>query len=278
MSEPADWARSALARALRPLVRLGLALGLKYGDLDQLLRGLLLDEARRLARERGNGRPNVSQLSVTTGLHRKEVTARVRAEADPLPVTDQSAASRVFTRWLQHASLNPAFRRLPRLAPPGELSFESLAREASRGDVHHRAVLDELVRLGLAQDEAGEVVLCAEAFVPDRDRQSMLAFLGDNSRDHLLAAVANTLGQSPPFLERAVFADGIDLPAAQAVQQLARDEWVGLHHKLVGALTDAVQAPGDHKNLRMRVGVYTYFEPLPDERPDAQAAPEQDAD
>jgi hypothetical protein len=79
-----------------------------------------------------------------------------------------------------------------------------VARQGSRGNLHHRAILDELVRLDMADEDDGYVELKAAAFVPAQDLQTMLAFLGDNSRDHLLAAVSNILGERPPMLERSV--------------------------------------------------------------------------
>src|SRR5207244_526478 len=70
-----------------------------------LLRQLLADEASRLWKINGVSRPNVSQLSVTTGLNRKDVSQRVRVSVDgALSSTEASAAVRVFTYWLQMAA------------------------------------------------------------------------------------------------------------------------------------------------------------------------------
>ena len=81
----------------------------------------------------------------------------------------------------------------------GGPSFESLARRASRGNVHHLAILDELVRLNMVAEVDGRAELAAAGFVPSGGLKEMLAFLGDNTRDHLLAAVSNTLGASAPL-------------------------------------------------------------------------------
>src|ERR1700741_2556114 len=71
------WAQAACARVMRPVIRLALAMGLKHSHVDELLRDLLLDEAQRLWRAQGVKEPNISQLSITTGLNRKAVTAKV---------------------------------------------------------------------------------------------------------------------------------------------------------------------------------------------------------
>ena len=61
----------------------------------------------------------------------------------------------------------------------------------------------------MATEIDGRAELDASAFVPSNDLKEMLAFLGDNTRDHLLAGVSNTLGAKPPLLERSVFVGGI---------------------------------------------------------------------
>src|SRR5690349_17484279 len=175
MQDRLSWAQAACARVMRPLVRLALGMGLKHPHLESMLRDLLLDEATRLWQRQGVGTPNISQLAVTTGLNRKDVTARVRRPADPLPHTELSAAAKTFTRWLQLAGEDPALATLPVAANGQGLSFEDVAREASRGDVHHRAVLDELMRLGMCtRVDATRVELTAEGFVPASDLQGTL--------------------------------------------------------------------------------------------------------
>lgn len=260
MQDRLTWAQAACARVMRPLVRLALGMGLKHPHLESMLRDLLLEEARRLWRRQGVAEPNISQLAVTTGLNRKDVTARVRRPADPLPHTELSAAAKTFTRWLQLASQDPALLRLPLAAgAAGTPSFEDVAREASRGDVHHRAVLDELIRLGMcARVDGTNVELTAEGFVPTADLQSTLAFLGDNLRDHASTAVSNALGEAPLLLERAVFAEGLAESDCDAIHQWMRQRWSALHRELVSQLTEAIARSGARGSRRLRVGIYLY--------------------
>jgi hypothetical protein len=259
MQDRLSWAQAACARVMRPLVRLALGMGLKHPHLEGMLRDLLLDEATRLWQRQGVTAPNISQLAVTTGLNRKDVTARVRRPADPLPHTELSAAAKTFTRWLQLSSEDPALSTLPVAANGHGLSFEDVAREASRGDVHHRAVLDELMRLGMCtRVDATRVELTAEGFVPTTDLQGTLAFLGDNLRDHASAAVSNALAEGPLLLERAVYAEGLTESDCDAVHQWMRQRWNGLHRELVGQLTEAIARSGAQGNRRLRIGVYVW--------------------
>ncbi len=254
-----DGVLAACARVLRPLVRLALHMGVKHVQLDLLLRRLLVEEARRTWREQGV-EANISQLSVTTGLNRKAVTLLVRDAVERLPQSEMSAPAKTLTLWLRICTDDPARRRLPIVAESGQPSFESVAHEATRGNVHHRAVLDELQRLGMATEHDGTVELNVDGFVPAQDQRGMLAFLGDNARDHLLAAVSNTIGGQPPFLERAVFAKGISAEDCERIHQLTRARWNALNHELTHELTKAFTAAPDSAVGRMRIGIYAYYE------------------
>jgi hypothetical protein len=271
MEQRLDWALSACARILRPVVRLALAMGVKHPHLEELLRDLLLEEAQRSWRSQGVPRPNLSQLSVTTGLNRKVVTAKIRATVDPLPHTELSAAAKTFTLWLQMLTQDASFRRLPVTAGNAAPSFEAVARMSSRGNVHHRTILDELIRLNMVSEADGMAELTTDGFVPVEDLQSMLAFLGDNGRDHLLAAVSNTLGEQPRMLERAVYGRGLALEDCEQIHQLVRERWSALHHELSQEMMQAVERAPSGAKGRIRVGIYTYYEDEgapPPERPD----------
>ncbi len=274
MEHQLDWALAACARILRPVVRLALAMGVKHPHLEVLLRDVLLEEAARSWRLQGVAKPNISQLSVTTGLNRKAVTAKVRETTDTLPHTELSAAAKTFTLWLQMVSENQALQRLPITAEgEDEPSFENVARLGSRGNVHHRTILDELVRLNMVAEQDGCAELKVDGFVPVDDLQSMLAFLGDNGRDHLLAAVANTLGEQPRMLERAVFARGLTAEDCEKIHQLVRERWSVLHLELTGQMTRAVKRAPMGAKGRIRVGIYTYYEDESASQTAAAAAP-----
>jgi hypothetical protein len=254
------WVLGACERVLRPLVRLALAFGVKHAQLEEVLRDVLLDEARRAWIEKGT-EPNISQLSVTTGLNRKVVTSRVRDATTSLPQTEMSAEARTLTLWLQMFADDPAHRALPIVSGDGPApSFEAVARRASRGNVHHRVILDELIRLNMAIERDGMTELAVAGFVPASDLKGMLSFLGDNARDHLLAGVSNTLGAKPPLLERSVFASGISLEECERVHRLARERWGDIHDELTREMRRAYEAADKGDSGRIRVGIYTYYE------------------
>ena len=216
--------------------------------------------------------PNEPGSSLLAGLNRKAVTAMAREVEDSLPHTEMSAAAKTLTLWMQLVAGDPAYRSLPIRGEGRSPTFESVARQASRGNVHHRTILDELVRLNMAIERDARAELNATAFVPANDLRGMLAFLGDNTRDHLLAGVANTLGLERPLLERSVFAAGISLEDCERIHQLVRKRWGGLHHELTQEMTRAFEAAEETASGRIRVGIYTYYEDGDVAQGDAPAA------
>ena len=272
MHDRIAWTLAACARIMRPMVRLALAFGAKHPQLEALLRDLLLDEARRQLLAGGVSKPNISQLAVATGINRKDVTARVRVAESPLPSRAISPATQVYTAWLQLVSRDAAKQNLPiRLSAHGD-SFESLARDASKGNLHHRTVLDELVRLGMVTEHDETVALNPDGFVPAQDLEAMLEFLGGNTADHLHAAVSNTLGHTPRLLERAVFADGLTVADCARLHATLHQRWESIHHEMVDEMSAAVDHAGAAGNQRMKVGIYVYYEDS--ESPESPASQE----
>ena len=249
----------ACRRVLRPVIRLALSLGLKHSHLQSLLAEMLLEEGTRLWREQAV-EPNISQLSVTTGLNRKAITLRVRAPAPPVTPAEMSAAAKTITLWVQLREDDAALESLPISASDDSLTFEVIARRASRGNLHHRVILEELIRLDLVKVLDSRAILKASAFVPRADLGSMLVVLGDNAHDHLAAAVSNVLQDNPPMLERAIYARGLTHEDCEAIQALVRTRWSVLHRELAATMTRAVDVGGDDKRARIRVGIYAFTE------------------
>lgn len=149
---------AACGRILQPVIRLALALGLKHMHLQRLLTILPLDEGRQIWRAQGVD-PNINQLSVTTALNRKAITARTHEPDVSVAQPELAAAAKTLTLWVQLQDDDASLARLPVAADSAMLSFEMVARQDSRGNLHHRAILDELLRLDLVQETDDHVVL-----------------------------------------------------------------------------------------------------------------------
>lgn len=276
MSPPADGRPSdaVLQRALRllaPLVRLLLRHGVDHTRFASALKRVFIDEARRELARLGQ-KPTHTAVSLLTGLQRKDVRRLVETPPD-VPVGKAAVPTlpmQALARWTTDPRFTDADglpRSLPvRTGDAAAPSFESLAREVSK-DVHAPALLDELVRLGLAQVEAGEARLLSEAFVPTREFSQMLDAMSRNTADHLNAAVANVIEVQPRFLEYSLVADELRPESVEALHALARRQWRLDYRKAVLAATELVERDkavgyADAPEMRVRYGVYFYAEPV----------------
>jgi hypothetical protein len=255
----------ALERVLAPLAGLCMAHGISYQAAAELLKHAYVDAARA-AQPGGAGKRDVSRVSTTTGLTRREVT-RITQDAVAPMVLRPSPATQIFTRWLGNKRLHDKRGRPRPLKRQGPApSFESLARSVTR-DVHPRSLLEELCRLGLARvnTRTDSVVLLRNAFVPSDDKSRMFGFLGNNVGDHLAAAVSNVLAQGRPHLEQAIFADELSETSLAKVHKLVGAQWKALLTALVPAVQALIEADrkaGRPADRRLRVGLYSYHAPM----------------
>ena len=256
----------ALAGLMASVAQLGVAQGLPYAAVEEMLRLAFVQAAARAHPGLPEHR-KVSRISTTTGINRREVTRLVAQQARPEAAPrSRSLPSEVFAHWRTQSPYRGADGEpvtLPRLgAAP---SFETLAQAVTR-DVHPRSLLEELVRLGLARWDAAtdRVNLQRQTFVAPGDKVRQFGYLGDNVGDHLRAAVHNVLavGEGPHF-EQAVFADGLSAASIAAVWPTVQAQWQTLLAALVPALESRVEADAQETpppQGRLRVGLYTYHE------------------
>ncbi len=263
VARPAAELSGTLNQLLFPLARLCLENGITFQAVEEMLKLAFVHQADALQ----PGAPvhgAVSRISTSTGISRREVTRLHRSQA-PARSTKPPLSTEVFARWTG----DPAFRDSNGLPSPLKRqgpapSFESLAQSITR-DVHPRSMLEELIRLGLAQhDEVSDCVsLPPGDFVPHADSQQMLGLLGDNVGDHLKAAVDNVIHRENRHIEQAVFADELSAESIEALHPLVAAHWDALRDAMVPALTALIEADrlaGRPQDQRVRVGLYAFSE------------------
>ncbi len=109
------------------------------------------------------------------------------------------------------------------------------------------------------------------SFIPSEGYADIAAYMATNLGDHAAAALCNLAGQSPPFLEQSVFADGLSAESVELLALLARQGWKRMFDDTVALATQRVERDAAaNDNHRIRVGVYFYAEPV---LPNADATP-----
>ncbi len=216
---------AAMRRLLPPLVRLMLRHRFTFPQLSALLKEIYVDVAARELESQG-ARQTDSQVSLMTGVHRKDVR-RLRNEpprVDAIPAT-ASRGSQVALRWMTTPPYqDDAGHPLPLPRTPATAhgpSFNALVESISK-DVRPRAILEELLQLGVAElDSEGRVCLRVEGFVPEAGFDEKAFYFGRNARDHLATAAHNLLGEKPALFERSVYYENLTLDSVRELEELS---------------------------------------------------------
>jgi Family of unknown function (DUF6502) len=143
-------------------------------------------------------------------------------------------------------------------------SFDALAASIS-SDVRPRALLDDLIRLGLAKEDDSGVELRVQGFIPLTGFKELTEQYQNNLHDHIAAASANlnALNTEGGFLEQAVFVDQLSQESAHHIHKVAAQAWRNAF-KLVmrEAQTrfdhDQLHTKKSKRSYRARFGVYFY--------------------
>ncbi|MEQ6342089.1 MAG: DUF6502 family protein [Gammaproteobacteria bacterium] len=185
---------SAVARLLRPLVRILLRNGVPYGVFEDIARWVYADVALREFSIAGR-KQSVSRAAVITGLSRKEITRlqELGAPYDDAAEERYNRAARVISGWVREARFADKQGNPADLPLSGEgATFEGLVKEFSR-DVPARAMLDELVRVGTVERlDDDRIRLLNRAYLPQTDDIARLEILGTDVR-LLIATIDHNL-------------------------------------------------------------------------------------
>jgi len=259
-------AAQAVAQLLQPLARLMIGHGLQLMPMVELLKKALVDEAQ-VAYGLADKASSDTRVALLTGVHRKDVKRlREATQALPLSTPMVPVAAAVVARWIsdpRYLNADQSARplaRTPRHGGDGEPDFTTLVAEVSR-DVGARAVLDELVRLGVvALRDDNHAELHAAAFVPKDGLSESFHFLAANVSDHLAVAVHNLTAdrQTPALLEQSAFCADLSANQAEQLQLRARQLWASALPQFLqtAAVAEQRSEQEDGAKHRVRFGVY----------------------
>ena len=257
---------AAIIRLLRPLVRICLRNGMPYGAFADLAKRVFVEVAHQEFALTGR-KQSTSRVAVITGLSRKEVS-RVKALPEPDDagaVERYNRAARVISGWVRSPYFLEPAGGPARLPFEGEgATFSALVKQFS-GDVPPRAILDELRRVGAAEQLGnGTVRLLARAYLPNTGEIDKLGILGTdvadliNTIDHNLQAVpgATLLQRKVAYdnLPKGAVAEFIPLATHRGQALLEElDEWLARRDR------DVHPDVTGEGHMRAGLGIY-YFE------------------
>jgi len=268
---------SAVRRLLYPVVQWLIASGITLPILHRVLKELYLDVAEHefaLAFKRLTD----SRVSLITGLHRKEVSQlrnRPKSDRFDFVAVEGTPVTRVLGRWMGEAPYKaPDGTPKPLIYnadDPKTPSFTALVCELGP-DVPPRSILDELLRLGVAELSAdGVVSLIHEVNIPPREADGKLTLLGSDPAELFSTIVHNIEHPQEPQLQRKVAYDNIGSDALPKLREEARklgEEFIRRANTLLASYDRDRNptAPGGDR-ARFVLGTYAFEEKIQSEPP-----------
>src|SRR5690242_19375754 len=143
---------SVLQRLLTELAFVLLPRGMTPKRFGELARSAFVQVAAN-ASKRQNGRVNHSRVAAQTGLSRSDVKRLLSRSVIDSVRADQTPVARVITGWRTDRKFADSDGKPRRLRISGSsISFTSLVKKYG-GDIPHRAVLDEMLRIRAVIEE-----------------------------------------------------------------------------------------------------------------------------
>ena len=185
--------KTAYRRLLNPLIRILIRNGVTAMETCELVRKVFVDVATTGEFQLPGRRLSDTRIAILTGLSRKEVYQLRHEKSSPKAGANRSRVMRVVTAWNQDPDFTGPyglplvipFEADPGVTPP---SFSELVRRHS-GDMAPRAMLDELLRTGLAvMDDHGLIRNMGRTYIPTKLDPAAIERLGK-----VIARIADTL-------------------------------------------------------------------------------------
>lgn len=265
----------ALYQLMRPLARLMLRNGVSFGEFSELARRAYVQSALEDFTDEQR-RPTDSRAAVLTGLTRKEVKRQreiLEGQALEPAVRKSHRASRVVSGWVHDEAFQDGRGQPATLATDGPFSFAELVRRYS-GDMTPRAVLDELLRVGMVTQGGtdGKIRLVRKAYVPAGDSEEMLQIFGEDVADLIRTIdhnLVDTGNGGQPLFQRTLVYDNIPPEvmtrwrrhaAAQSQALLEQlDQWLAPRDRDISGHNGGT---GTDKAVRTGVGIFYFEDPV----------------
>ncbi len=190
--DPREILEQCFRAILRPAARFALRHSVPFKTVLESVKIALVELAAEELEQRGE-KVNVSRLAVATGLYRRDIS-RIYREGD---VRDPAPhfIGKIIDRWQRDRRFLSASGNPRVLSHEGDgCEFYRLVR-AVTVDVHPRAVLVEMYHLGAIEETTHGVKLKSWGYIPRRNLDQGLKFLGLDSEDLINSITENLLSK-----------------------------------------------------------------------------------
>lgn len=264
---------AAYKRLLRPLVRILIRNSVSFAEFSEIAKDVFVevaaDDFRLPDKNMTQGR-----IAILTGLTRKEVNRLITQKGQQQRdyASNLNRVARLLSGWHTDPQFTGPYG-LPLDVPyetPSDRSFSELVRRYT-GDMPVRAMLDEVIRIGVVKEiEGGRYRVLSRAYLPKTDEPESLDRLGHAVRNFVGTIDFNRTENDPErrLFERTVRADiGIRARDLPLFQQRVRERGMFLLEELDDWLSklDPAEETEDEPLIRTGVGIYHFIEKNEDE-------------
>ncbi|PUA27041.1 MAG: hypothetical protein B0W54_19615 [Cellvibrio sp. 79] len=266
MSTPKDTALAACRQLMEPIIGILLRNGVTHKDLVAICKQIYVQVASEEFGLRGR-QTNLSRVAMLTGIDRKEV-ARVKDSLNNSSEGEhnqqhQDRLTRLLSAWHQDPDFcDSGNHPLPLTIEGEQQSFALLARRYG-GDFPASALLKELKRVGVVEDQTdGKVIATKRYFVPAQSDPGALLRAGSVFHDlgstlHHNLYKANK--QQPLRFERRASNTQMSPENLAAFREFVEQEGQAFLEKIDAWLSEHEQPKTDSNGELMRMGVGTYL-------------------
>jgi hypothetical protein len=212
--EPAR-GNAELRELLRELALTLVPRGMTPKLFGELSRCAFVHAAARIS-QRANGRVNHSRVAALTGLSRADVK-RILLNGDaisPIGRSEQMPIERVLHAWRIDRRFSDSRGNPKRLRVSGTSTSFAVLAKLYGGDVPHRAILDELRRIGAVRRKGKDVLLTTARVLRQRRRLASLSLVIPALIDGIRLAAASETSREPPSIYRLTIPVQSDLKVA----------------------------------------------------------------
>ena len=259
---------AAYKRLLRPLVRILIRNSVSFAEFSEIAKDVYVEVA---ANDFQLPEKNMTQgrIAILTGLTRKEVNRLVTQKG--LQQRDYASnlnrVARILTGWHTDPQFTGPYG-LPLDVPydaPGGRTFSELVRRYT-GDMPVRAMLDELLRIGVVKEsEGGRFKVVTRTYLPKVDAPESLDRLGNAVRNFVETMDFNRSEIDPEkrLFERTVVADAGIRPSELATfQAYVRERGQFLLEEIDDWLSklDPIDESKNEPIVNTGVGIYQFLQ------------------
>lgn len=249
---------SAIKQLLKPLMRFLINKQITLPTLLEVIKSAYVEVAEKNFAL--NDKPATdSRINLLTGVHRKDVKRLRDQNLDDKPSERLSINSLMLASWMGEEPY--CINGIPQpLSVNGENSFESLANEYSRQNIHAASIMESWLQMGWISKEIDKKLHLNMDTLQDKQlTEDQLYFFAQNLADHMATSTGNLVNKQKNF-ERAVFYNKLSKPSLAALKKSAKEQSIqvlkDLNAQALALQKEDKKAPGPH--YRFRLGSYLY--------------------